>query len=47
MSRRATAFCTSLVLFEFNRLPMGIRVGCQVVLRVVDTLFGDRKQKIV
>jgi hypothetical protein len=29
-SRRATAFCTLFGLFEFNKLPMGISMGCQV-----------------
>jgi hypothetical protein len=46
-SPRAAAFCTPFGLFEFNRLPMGISVGCQVLSRVVDTLFGDLKQKFV
>jgi hypothetical protein len=41
-SRRATAFCT-----PFNKLPMGISVGCQVLSRVVDMLFGNLKQKFV
>jgi hypothetical protein len=42
-SRKATAFCTSFGLFEFTKLPMGISVGCQVLSRVVDFLFGDLK----
>ena len=46
-SRKATAFCTPFGLFEFNKLPMGISVGCQVLSRVIDTLFGDLKQKFV
>jgi hypothetical protein len=46
-SRKATAFCTPFGLFEFNKLPMGVSVGCQVLSRVVDTLFGDLKQKFV
>ncbi|PNF31069.1 hypothetical protein B7P43_G17391, partial [Cryptotermes secundus] len=46
-SRKATAFCTPFGLFEFTKLPMGISVGCQVLSRVVDTLFGDLKCKFV
>jgi hypothetical protein len=46
-SRRVTAFCTPFGLFEFNKLPMGISVGCQVLSRVVDSLFGDLKHKSV
>jgi hypothetical protein len=34
-SRRVTAFCTPFGLYEFNKLPMGIRV--------VDELFADVK----
>jgi hypothetical protein len=34
-SRKLTAFCTPFSLFEFNKLPMGISVGCQVLSRVV------------
>jgi hypothetical protein len=40
-SRRVTAFCTPFGLFEFNKLPMGISVGCQGLSRVVDELFSD------
>jgi hypothetical protein len=40
-SRRVTAFCTPFGLFEFNRLPMGISIGCQGLSRVVDELFSD------
>jgi hypothetical protein len=46
-SRKATAFCTPFGLFEFTKLPMGISVGCQVLCRVVDSLFGNIKQKFV
>jgi hypothetical protein len=46
-SRNVTAFCTPYGLFEFKKLPMGISVGCQVLSRVVDSLFGDLKQKFV
>jgi len=41
-SRRITAFCTPFGLFEFNKLPMGISVGCQGLSRVVDE-FADLK----
>jgi hypothetical protein len=46
-SRKAIAFCTPFGLYEFNKLPMGICVGCQVLSRVVDSLFGDLKHKYV
>jgi hypothetical protein len=46
-SRKVTAFCTPFGLFEFTKLPMGISVGCQVLSRVVDSLFGDLKHKYV
>jgi transposase InsO family protein len=46
-SRKATAFCTPFGLFEFTKLPMGISVGCQVLSRAVDSLFGDLKHKFV
>jgi hypothetical protein len=46
-SRKATAFCTPFGLFEFTKLPMGISVGCQVLSRVIDSLFGDLKHKYV
>jgi hypothetical protein len=46
-SRKATAFCTPFGLYEFNKLPMGISVSCQVLSRVVDSLFGDLKGKSV
>jgi hypothetical protein len=46
-SRKATAFCTPVGLFEFTKLPMGISVGCQVLSRVIDSLFGDLKYKYV
>jgi hypothetical protein len=46
-SRKVTALCTPFGLFEFTKLPMGISVGCQVLSRVVDILFGDLKCKFV
>jgi hypothetical protein len=46
-SRKATAFCTPFGLYEFTKLPMGISVGCQVLSRVVDSLFCDLKHKYV
>jgi hypothetical protein len=46
-SRKVTAFCTPFGLFEFTKLPMGISVGCQVLSRVVDSLFGDLKHSYV
>ena len=47
MSRRITAFCTPFGLFEFNKLPMGISVGCQRLSRVVDELFANLKGQYV
>jgi hypothetical protein len=38
------AFCTPYGLFKFNRLPMGISIGCQGLSRVVDELFSDLKR---
>ena len=46
-SRKLTAFCTPFGLFEFNKLPMGISVGCQVLSRVVDSLFSDLKYQYI
>ena len=46
-SRRITAFCTPFGLFEFEKLPMGISVGCQGLSRVVGNLFSDLKGKCV
>jgi len=46
-SRRVTAFCTPFGLFEFNKLPMGISVGCQGLSRVIDELFADLKGQCV
>jgi hypothetical protein len=46
-SRKVTAFCTPFGLFEFTKLPIGISIGCQVLLRVVDSLFGDLKHDYV
>ena len=42
-----TAFCTPFGLFEFNKLPMGISIGCQGLSRVVDELFADLKGRYV
>jgi len=46
-SRRITAFCTSFGLFEFDKLPMGVSVGCQRLSRVVDEIFADLKGRYV
>jgi len=46
-SRPVTAFCTPFDPFEFNKLPMGISVGCQGLSRVVDELFADLKWEYV
>jgi hypothetical protein len=46
-SRKLTAFCTPFGLYEFTKLPMGISIGCQVLCRVVDSLFGDVKYHYV
>jgi hypothetical protein len=46
-SRRITAFCTPFGLFEFNRFPMGISVGCQGLNRLVDILFSDLKGECI
>jgi hypothetical protein len=45
--RKATAYCTPFGLYEFTKLPMGVSVGCKVLSRVVDSLFGDLKGKFV
>jgi hypothetical protein len=45
-SRRITAFNIPFVLYEFNKLPIGIIVGCQGLSRVVDNLFADLKGEI-
>jgi hypothetical protein len=45
-SRKAT-FYTPFGLYEFTKLPMGISVGCQVLWRVVNTLFGNLKHSYV
>jgi len=42
-SRQITAFCTPFRLFEFNKLLMGISMGCQGLSRVVDELFANLK----
>jgi hypothetical protein len=46
-SRRYTAFTVPFGLYEFNKLPMRISVGFQVLSRVIDRLFGDLKLKCV
>jgi hypothetical protein len=46
-SKRVTAFCTPFGLFEFNKLPMGISVGCQGLSRVIDELFADLKGRYI
>jgi len=46
-SRRVTAFCTPFGLFEFNKLPMGISVGCQGLSRVIDEMFADLKGRYI
>jgi hypothetical protein len=46
-SRRITAFCTPFGLYELNKLPMGISIGCQGLSRVVDNLFADLKGEYV
>jgi hypothetical protein len=45
--RKSTAFCTPFGRYEFNKLPMGISVGFQVLSRVFDCLFGDLKGKFI
>jgi hypothetical protein len=45
--RRVTAFCTPFGLYELNKLPMGISVGCQGLSRVKDELFSDFKGEFV
>jgi hypothetical protein len=46
-SRQITVFCTPFGLYEFNKLPMGISVGCQGLSRVIDELFADLKGQYV
>jgi hypothetical protein len=46
-SRRVTAFCTPFGLFDFNKLPVGVSVGCQGLSRVFDELFADLKGQYV
>jgi hypothetical protein len=46
-SRQVTAFCTPFGLYEFNKLPMGISVGCQGLSRVIYELFADLKGQYV
>jgi hypothetical protein len=46
-SRRVTAFCMPFGLFEFNKLPMGISVGCQSLSWDMDELFADLRGKFV
>lgn len=44
-SRRCTAFITPFGLYEFNKLPMGISIGSQVLSREIDHIFSDVKYK--
>jgi hypothetical protein len=44
---RITAFCTPLGLYKFNKLPMGISIGCKGLSHVVDNLFADLKVEYV
>ena len=46
-SHRITAFCTPFGLYEFNKLLMGISIGCQGLSHVVDNLFADLKGEYV
>ncbi|KAJ4430232.1 hypothetical protein ANN_22444 [Periplaneta americana] len=46
-SRRNTALTIPFRLYEFNKLPMGIAVGSQILSREIDCLFGDIKCKYV
>ncbi|KAJ4447483.1 hypothetical protein ANN_09490 [Periplaneta americana] len=46
-SRRCTAFIVPFGLYEFNKLPMGIVVGSQILSREIDRLFGDIKYQYV
>jgi hypothetical protein len=46
-SRRVTAFCTPCGLFEFNKQPLGISVGCQGLSRIIDEAFSDLKGHFV
>ena len=46
-SRRITAFCTPYGLYEFNKLPTRISIGCQGLSHVVDNLFADLKGEYV
>jgi hypothetical protein len=46
-SQRITALCTPFGLYEFNKLPMGIRIDCQGLSNVMDNLFADLKGKYV
>jgi hypothetical protein len=44
-SHRIMAFCTLFGLYEFNKLPIGISIGCQGLSHVVDNLFADLKRE--
>jgi len=46
-SRRITAFCTPFGFYEFNKLLMGISIGCQSLSHVVDNLLADLKGEYV
>jgi hypothetical protein len=45
--RKVAAFCTPFGFFEFTKMPMDISVGCQVLSRFVNFLFGDLKHAYV
>jgi len=42
-----TAFYTPFGIYQFNKLPIGIGVGCQGLSRVVDHMVADLKGKCV
>ena len=46
-SRRVTAFCTTFGLSEFNKLLMGISIGCQGLNRITGKLFADLRGQYV
>jgi hypothetical protein len=46
-SHRIMAFCTPFGFHEFNKLLMGISIGCQGMSHVVDNLRADLKGEYV
>jgi len=46
-SHRITAFGTPFGFYEFNKLLMGISIGCQSLSHVVDNLLADLKGEYV